>query len=79
MTGKRKEPQSASQYIRAEDAADILDVSASTVYNMAREDRDFPALRVRGMLRIPRKEFMDYLATRTQHASTPTSKHHTAA
>jgi excisionase family DNA binding protein len=59
MTHNRH-PQTAD-YIRTADAAALIGVHRNTLYGLMKRP-DFPVLRIRGVVRIPRVEFIAYLA-----------------
>jgi len=55
-------------YLRAEDVAELLQVSRSTVFRLAKSDRTMPALRLGGVIRFPRERLLLWLRQREQGA-----------
>ena len=53
-------------YLTAEDVAELLQVSKSTVFRMARRDRTMPALMLGGVVRFPRERLLLWLRQREQ-------------
>ena len=54
------------QYLTAEEVAQILRVSAETVYRLVRRDPTMPALRIGGVIRFPRERLAKWLRDHEQ-------------
>jgi excisionase family DNA binding protein len=53
-------------YLTADDIAEIVQLSAKTVYRMAATDPSFPSLRLGGSVRFPRERVLKWLRDREQ-------------
>ena len=53
-------------YLRAEDVAELLQVSKSSVFRMAKRDKTMPALVIGGIVRFPRERLLLWLRQREQ-------------
>lgn len=57
-----KEPD----YWKAEQLAEVVQLSTKSIYRLMRDDPTFPHVRVGGALRFPRERVLRWLAKRTQ-------------
>jgi excisionase family DNA binding protein len=55
-----------SAYLRAEDVAELLQISRSSVFRLAKNDKTMPALRLNGIVRFPRARLLVWLRQREQ-------------
>jgi hypothetical protein len=63
----RREPE-PPEYLRPEQAAEILQVCEKTLTRWAKADASFPVLRIAGTTRYPRARLMAWLRQREQGA-----------
>jgi excisionase family DNA binding protein len=54
------------EYLTAADVADLLKVSAKSVFRWAQQDPSMPCLRIGGTVRFPRERLMRWLRDREQ-------------
>jgi len=55
-------------YLRAEDVAELLQVSKSHVFRLAKHDKTMPVLVLGGVVRFPRERLLVWLRTRERGA-----------
>jgi excisionase family DNA binding protein len=53
-------------YLRAEDVAEMLQISRASVFRMAKRERTMPALTIGGIVRFPRERLLLWLRQREQ-------------
>lgn len=64
-------PAGPPAYLTAEGVGEMLQLSAKTIYRLAKEDPTMPALRIGGTIRFPRERLERWLREREQgHART---------
>lgn len=58
------EPAARPEYLTARDVAAMLQLSAKSVFRLARQDTSMPQLRLGGSVRFPRERLMKWLRAR---------------
>src|SRR5207247_3320307 len=59
------------EYLTVDEVAEVLRVSAPTVYRLAKRDPTFPVLRLPGLMRFPRERLLRWLRDREQGQGRP--------
>lgn len=59
------------KYLTVDEVAEILRVSAATVYRLAKRDPTLPVLRLPGLMRFPRERLLRWLRDREQGPGRP--------
>ena len=59
------------EYLTVDEVAEVLRVSAPTVYRLAKRDPTLPVLRLPGLMRFPRERLLRWLRDREQGQGRP--------